>query len=51
VPNSKRTKVRGTEPKRDKDQFPWFWDCDAFTGERVNAMHLTIAQKRAARVK
>jgi hypothetical protein len=50
-PNIKWTKDRGTEPKRDKDQFPWFWNGTTFTGERVNDIHLTIDQKRAARLK
>ncbi len=48
-PNIKWTKDRGTEPKRDKDQFPWFWNGDDFTGERVNDRHLTNAEKQAAR--
>ena len=48
-PNIKWTKDRGNDPKRDKDRFPWFWDGDTFTGERVNDIHLTTAQKQAAR--
>ena len=36
---------------RPREQFPWFWDTDKFTGERVNDMHLTGAEKRAARVR
>jgi hypothetical protein len=46
-PNIKWTKDRGTEPKRDKDQFPWFWNGDTFTGERVNDVHLTIKDKQS----
>ena len=34
-PNIKWTKDRGTEPKRDKDQFPWFWNGDTFA-EQAN---------------
>ncbi|HZJ12448.1 MAG TPA: SAM-dependent methyltransferase, partial [Methyloceanibacter sp.] len=40
---------RGKEPMRDQAQFPWFWKNDKFTGARVNDVHLTVAQKRAAR--
>ena len=32
-----------------KDQFPWFWKDGQFTGERVKDVHLTNADKRAAR--
>ena len=46
-PNIKWTKDRGNEPKRDKDQFPWFWNGDTFTGERVNDVHLTNAEKQS----
>jgi hypothetical protein len=48
-PNIKWTKDRSNEPKRDKDLFPWFWDGDTFTGERVNDKHLTVQEKQAAR--
>ncbi len=48
-PNIKWTKDRGTEPKRDKDQFPWFWKDGLFVGDRVNDFHLSNAQKHAAR--
>src|SRR5262249_45321715 len=48
-PNIKWTKDRGTEPQRPKDQFPWFWSGDIFKGERVNDIHLTNAEKQAAR--
>jgi hypothetical protein len=58
VPKSiKWTKDRGNEPERDKDQFPWFWKFDPKEGklmpigERVNDVHLTNAQKQAAREK
>ena len=50
-PNIKWTKDRGKEPKRDPEQFPWFWKNDAFTGDRINDIHLTNPQKRAAREK
>jgi hypothetical protein len=48
-PNIKWTKDRGTEPKRDKVQFPWSWKGDEFTGERVNDVHLAIQDKMDAR--
>ena len=42
-------KDRGKEPVCEQKQFLWFWNGDKFTGERVNNVHLTIAEKRAAR--
>ena len=39
-------KDRGKEPSRDQEQFPWFWPNGKFSGDRVNDVHLTIAQKR-----
>ena len=42
-------KDRGKEPMRDKDQFPWFWKNGNFTGDRVNNVHWTPAEKHAAR--
>jgi hypothetical protein len=50
-PNIKWSKDRGTEPLRDKAQFPWFWDGDRFTGERVNDVHLPLAIKQGFRDK
>ena len=50
-PNIHWKKDRGKEPTRDQDQFPWFWKNGKFTGERVNDVHLTNAEKRAARKK
>jgi hypothetical protein len=50
-PNIKWTKDRGKEPDRDPEEFPWFWKNGAFTGDRINDVHLTNAQKRAAREK
>jgi len=47
TPNWK--KDRGKEPQRNQTQFPWFWKNGKFTGERVNDVHLTVAEKRAAR--
>lgn len=47
-PNIKWSKDRGKEPKRDKKDYPWFWDGDEPSGERVNDVHLTIAEKQAA---
>ena len=50
-PKIQWTKDRGKEPEslRPKDQYPWFWKDDQFTGERVNDAHFTNAEKRAAR--
>ena len=48
-PNNHWKKDRGKEPAREQEQFPWFWNSDKFTGERVNDVHLTIAEKRVAR--
>ena len=48
-PNIKWDKDRGNEPKRDKAEFPWFWNGSEFTGDRVNDVHLTTEQKRKAR--
>jgi hypothetical protein len=44
-----KAKDRGVEPQRSRDQSPWFWSGDTFEGERVNDIHLTNAEKRAAR--
>jgi hypothetical protein len=49
TPNIKWTKDRGKEPQRDKAEFPWFWDGNSFTGDRLNDIHLTIAEKHKAR--
>jgi hypothetical protein len=58
-PNIKWDKDRGTEPRRDKADYPWFWHAEEptlacpggpeFTGKRWNNVHLTLARKRAAR--
>ena len=48
-PNVKWTKDRGNEPQRDRAEFPWFWDGDTPNTERVNDVHLTNAEKQAAR--
>ena len=50
---------RGTEPKRDKAEYPWFWYAEdpgtdpvgekEFVGRRWNTTHLTLACKQAAR--
>jgi len=47
-PNIKWTKDRGKEPERDREQYPWFWKGKQFTGERVNDVHLTNAEKQLA---
>ena len=48
-PNIHWRKDRGKEPVRDQVQFPWFWKNGKFTGERVNDVHFTNGEKRAAR--
>ena len=48
-PNVHWKKDRGKEPMRDQAQFPWFWNNDKFTGERINDVHLTNTEKKAAR--
>ena len=48
APNIHWKKDRGKEPRRNKDQFPWFWNNGNFTGERVND-DWTKAEKHAAR--
>jgi N-6 DNA Methylase len=48
-PNVKWGKDRGSEPKRDKDDYPWFWSGNEFIGERVNDKHYSNAEKQAAR--
>jgi len=48
-PNIHWKKDRGKEPVREESKFPWFWMSGNFTGERVNDMHLRIADKRTAR--
>ena len=50
-PNIHWKKDRGKEPVRKETQFPWFWNSGKFTGERVNDVHLTIAEKRAVRAR
>ena len=47
--NIKWTKDRGKEPERPKAEYSWFWVGDRFTGDRVNDVHLTNAQKQDAR--
>ena len=41
-------KDRGREPAREADRFPWFWSNGAFTGDRVNDVHLSPERKRYA---
>ncbi|HEN46768.1 MAG TPA: hypothetical protein ENI75_00200, partial [Mizugakiibacter sp.] len=48
-PNIKWSKDRGKEPMREQEPFPWFWNDGKFTGERVNDVHLTNAEKKTAR--
>ena len=52
-PNVHWRKDRGKEPRaladacelRSKEDYPWFWRGDQFTGDRVNDLHLTRAAK------
>ena len=48
-PNIKWTKDRGKEPQREKADYSWFWSGKEFVGDRVNDIHLTNAEKQAAR--
>ena len=49
-PNIHWRKDRGKEPPRDAASFPWFYGAEGrFRGERVNDVHLKVADKRAAR--
>ena len=48
-PNVHWKKDRGKEPFRDQEHFPWFWKNGEFTADRVNEVHLTIAEKRNTR--
>ena len=50
-PNIRWSKDRGREPQelRPEERFPWFWRDGEFTGERVNDVHLSFREKRAAR--
>lgn len=59
APKVKWTKDRGKEPKRPRDEYPWFWGWDeqttdfpgddTFTGDRWNDCHYTNAFKQQAR--
>ena len=44
-PNIHWRKDRGKEPFREQQSFPWFWRNGQFTGERINDVHLTTAEK------
>lgn len=48
-PNIHWKKDRGKEPMRDQVQYPWFWNSGKLTGERVNEVHLSYAEKQKAR--
>lgn len=48
-PNVHWRKDRGREPFCEPDAFPWYWLDSTFTAERVNNVHLTIAEKCASR--
>jgi hypothetical protein len=44
-PNIKWTKDRGKEPQRPQQEYPWFWKDGEPIGDRVNDIHLTLAEK------
>ncbi|MDQ3000080.1 MAG: N-6 DNA methylase, partial [Fibrobacterota bacterium] len=48
-PNINCDADKGREPARTKEEFPWFWDGEAFTGVRVNDRHPTLEERRGAR--
>jgi len=58
-PNIKWDKDRGTEPQRNKSEYPWFWCKDEpgtdpkpdkeFAGNRWNNVHLTLEMKKSAK--
>ena len=48
-PNIRWSKDRGKEPFCEQEKFPWFWRDGAFTGERVNDIHLTTANRQGTR--
>jgi hypothetical protein len=48
-PNIKWDKDRGKEPHRDKEEYPWFWDGNEFTGDRGNDVHFSKDRKEKAR--
>lgn len=50
-PNVKWEKNRGKETRRPKEEYPWFWNGNDFTGDRVNDIHLSSEQKQKARIK
>ena len=47
-PNVHWKKDRGKEPVREESQYPWFWRNGKCTWERLNDLHFTVAEKRAA---
>ena len=49
--NVKWTKDRGKEPQaiRPRADFPWFWSGSTFSGDRMNDVHLCLAEKQRAR--
>jgi hypothetical protein len=49
APSIKWTKDRGEEQEQERDEFPWFWKGNGFVGDRVNDVHLSNAEKLAAR--
>ncbi len=50
-PNVHWRKDRGKEPLRPETDFPWFWTDGRFTGNRVNDLNFSSAEKCAAREK
>ncbi len=47
-PNVHWKKDRGKEPVREHSQYPWFWQGGKFSGERINDLHFTVAEKQTA---
>jgi hypothetical protein len=48
-PNIDWKKDRGNEPTRPIEEYPWFWNGNKFTGDRVNDVHLTLNEKNISR--
>ena len=36
---------------RPQENYPWFWRAGQFTGDRLNDLHLTTAEKRSAEIR
>ncbi|MCY4673776.1 MAG: hypothetical protein OXD43_08465 [Bacteroidetes bacterium] len=49
APNIHWKKDRDKESVHEQTRYPWFWKHSEFTGERINNVPLTNAEKRSAR--